>query len=53
MYPPVPTFPALPTRVRGDRVRQARARHETGDWQAWPEPEQPTATDEDQQREES
>ncbi|WP_181799404.1 hypothetical protein [Kitasatospora acidiphila] len=56
MHPPIPNFPPLPKRIRGDRVREARARHETGGWQAWPDadvPEPPTATSDDQQRDES
>jgi hypothetical protein len=56
VYPPVSTFPSLPKRIRGDRVREARARHETGDWQAWPdadEPEQTAGTADDQWRDES
>ncbi|WP_405003211.1 hypothetical protein [Kitasatospora purpeofusca] len=51
MYPVIPTIPPLPKRIRGDRFREARARHETGDWQAWPDvngPEQPTADDQRQ-----
>ena len=56
MYPPVPTFPPLPRRIRGDHVREARARQESGDWQAWPDtvdPAQPAATADDQRRDES
>jgi hypothetical protein len=53
VYPPVPTFPPLPKRIRGDRVREARSQHAPGDWQVWPEPEQPTSTIDDQQPDES
>ncbi|WP_160311705.1 hypothetical protein [Streptacidiphilus melanogenes] len=56
MYPPVPTFPPLPKRVCGNRVREARARQESGDWQAWPDadaPSQPNTTADDQRQDES
>ncbi|MGK4580179.1 hypothetical protein [Kitasatospora sp. HPMI-4] len=56
MYRPIPSCPPPPKRIRGDHVREARPRYETGDWRAWPdadESEQPTATADDQGQNES
>ena len=56
MYPPIPTSPPLPKRIRSDRVREVRARHESTDWRAWPvadAPKQPTAITDEQRQDES